>query len=117
MLCFIYTVVSDERGILKIRFLFLKNEALLNLITKTNILNFLLVQTILAYLYYAMLYQHSCFSEKGSILPFINKILVSEERSIIAFNYTKNSAYSPAHRFPMFNSMNDPLPASFLHYN
>ena len=55
-------------------------------------------------------------SEERSIIAVTNKIFVSEEQSIIAFNYTKNSAYSPAHRFPVCNSMSDPLLASSLHF-
>ena len=52
-------------------------------------LNFLLTQTILFILCYAL---STVVSEERSILPLIKTIFVSEERSIIAFNCT------PAHR-------------------
>ena len=54
-------------------------------------LNFLLTQTILFILCYALC-RATVVSEERSILPLIKTIFASEERSIIAFNYT------PAHR-------------------
>ena len=55
ILRFICAVVSEEKSVLKARFLFLKNGALLHFMTKTyNSLNFPLTQTILFILCYGI---------------------------------------------------------------
>ena len=100
----ICAVVCEERSVLKARFLFLKNGALLHFITKTyNLLNFLLIQTILFILCYGICtqFKQAYFVEFSIIFETILSIIsyaicavVCEERSVLKarFLFLKNGA-------------------------